>query len=333
MLASVSKSKYALIAAAAVLVVVIPFVMFMGGGSSASMGSVIPVEDDLISFADSYFDSKLSSVLSDKEREIRDNNDDVNSVTKVFPNDISGHKTGTISAYLSAKYGGEWTKAQAMSAIDAMIAECYPIKVEKEEVDSDDDDEDDDDSDTSSKYDYTLTLTCKKSVSDYVNETLNKDQMEDFNDLMDEGGGHQVLGPFSTDKNKVVSDNTEDYYTFPTSSLPEHCTHISGEIDVIASEKGTISSVSDGELVIFYGTENFTVTYYSDDILKTDFTVGTRIQKGDSLFTAFDGLYLSTYNNEYGCYINPYYIFSPKDDDGSEESGDDNDEEDEDDDE
>lgn len=320
-LASVTKSKYALIVAAVVIVVILPFVMFMGGSSSASLSSVIPVEDDLIAFADSYFDNKLASVLSDKEREIRDNNDDVNSITKVFPSDaISGHKTGTIPAYLSAKYGGEWTKEQAMSAIDALIAECYPVKVEKEEADSDDDDS------SLSKYDYTLTLTCEKSVNDYINETLDKDQMEDFNDLMDEGGGHQVLGPFSADKDQVVSDNTEDYYTFPTSSLPEHCTHISGEINVIASERGTISSVSDGKLVIFYGTENFTVTYYSDDISELDFTVGKQIEKGDSLFKASDGMYLSTYNNEYDCYINPYYIFSTKDDDGSEES-EDNDEE------
>lgn len=306
-LASVTKSKYALIAGGVVLVMIIPFVLFMGGSTSASLVSVIPVEDNLISFADSYFDFALTSLVTKEQQHIEDNYDDVNSVTTIFPDGLGSLKVGTIPAYLSAKFGGDWTTGQAMSTIDDIISECYSTKVEKEAVESEG---------SNTMYDYTVTLiNGEKGVGDYINETLNGDQKEDFSGLMEEGGGHQVLYPFSTDKNKVVSDNTKDYYTFPTSCLPEHCTYISGVINVIASEDGTISYVEDGELVVFYELENFTVTYYSDDISESSFETGTQIWKGGNLFIASNGLYLSTYNNECGCYINPYYIFGESEND------------------
>lgn len=319
----IKNKKVALAAGAAALLFIVPLIVFMGGGG-ATLGTIIPVDDYLISFADSYFDNKLAALVSDKEKEIREENDDVNSVKTVIPKSLKGIKVCTIPAYLSAIHGGEWTKEQAMADIDKIVEACYTVKVKKKSVSSgtsssDEDTEatsDDTSSDTSSKsstmYNYTLTLKRTKKVKTYINSELSKEkeQKEDYDDLMEERGGHQTLSPFSVDKNKFVSADSKNYYTFPTSSLPEHFTHISGKIDVIASGNGTITGCSDGKLVITYEEEGFTVTYQSTSISASGFTVGNEVIKGEGLFSASDGLYLSTYNEEEKCYINPYYIFS-----------------------
>lgn len=336
--------KVALTAAAAVVLFLIPLVIFMGGGSS-SIGIVIPVEDDLIAFADSYFDNKVAALVSEEEKSIRDNNSDVNSVTTAIPDSLKGITVGTIPAYLSAKHGGEWTKDQAIADIDELVAACYSTEVKKKKAKSDtssnstsdnvsSDTTSSDDTSPTTMYDYTVTLKYKTDVKKFVKKALSKDEQEDYNDLMKERGGHQTLSPFSTDKKKVVSSDSKDYYTFPTSDLPEHFTYVSGAIDVIASGNGTVTSCSDGKLVIKYEDENFSVTYKSSDISVLSFSVGDKVVKGDSLFSASDGIYLSSYNEDMKCYINPYYIFSTVTEEQAEEASDDddNDEEDEEDD-
>lgn len=335
-LGNAKSKKIALTAAAAVLLLIVPLVIFMGGGSS-SLGTVIPVEDDLIAFADSYFDNKVAAVVREKERSIRNNNDDVNSVTTVIPSNLEGITVGTIPAYLSAKFGGEWTKEQAMAEIDKLVAACYSTKVEKKYVKSvsvDNGSTSDTSSDkptTKSLYDYTITLKYTTKVKKYVKNALSKDERSDYNDLMDSRGGHQTLSPFTMDKKYFVSSDSRDYYTFPTSSLPEHFTYVSGEFDVIASGNGTVTGITDGKLVIIYEEDNFSVTYKSSDISVMSFSVGDKVKKGDNLFSTSDGLYLSTYNEEVKCYINPYYIFNTvAEEKAEEESNADNDDDDDD---
>lgn len=332
--------KIALAAAAAALLFIVPLIVFMGGGGS-SLGTIIPVDDYLIAFADSYFDNKLKALVTEKEKEIRENNDDVNSVKTVIPSKLKGIKVCTIPAYLSAIHGGEWTKEEAMADIDKLVEACYTTKVKTKAVSSgtSDDEEDEATSDNTSssssssskKYNYTVTLKCNQKVKNYIASALSKEQKEDYDDLMEERGGHQTLTPFSVDKNKFVSADSKNYYTFPTSSLPEHFTHISGKIDVIASGNGTITGCSDGKLVIMYEEEGFTVTYQSTSISASGFTVGKEVIKGEGLFSVSDGLYLSTYNDEEKCYINPYYIFSTISEEIEELLSEDDDDEDEDD--
>lgn len=336
LIGSAKSKKIALTAAAAVLLFILPLVIFMGGGSS-SIGAVIPVDDDLISFADSYFDFKMAAVVSEKEKSIRDDNDDVNSVKTVIPAKLKGIKVGTIPSYLSAIHGGEWTKEQAIADIDKLVEVCYTTTVKKNKVQSDTSSSDESTSDDTSldttsttKYDYTVTLKCTTTVKKFIELILPKDEREDYDDLMEERGGHQVLSPFSTDKNKFVSSSSKDYYTFPTNDLPEHFTHINGKIDVIASGNGTVTSCSDGKLVVKYEEENFSVTYMSSDISVLNFSVGDEVIKGDILFSASDGIYLSTYNEEAKCFINPYYIFSTIAEENAEEESEDDEDDDED---
>ncbi|MDE6728748.1 MAG: hypothetical protein K2J80_12550 [Oscillospiraceae bacterium] len=338
----IKNKKVALAAGAAALLFIVPLVVFMGGGAGSTLGTVIPVDDALIAFADSYFDNKLKALVSEKEKEIRENNDDVNSVKTVIPSKLKGIKVCTIPAYLSAIHGGEWTKEEAMADIDKLVEACYTTKVKTKAVSSGTSDDEDDEatsdntssssSSSSKKYNYTVTLKCTKKVKNYISSVLSKEQKEDYDDLMEERGGHQSLSPFAADVKKFVSADSKNYYTFPTSSLPEHFTHISGKMDVIASGNGKITGCSDGKLVIMYEEEGYNVTYQSPSISASGFTVGNEVIMGEGLFSVSDGLYLSTYNVEEKCFINPYYIFSTVSEEIEEMLSEDEDDEDEDDD-
>lgn len=334
------------------LVMIVPLLVITGGGSAVS--GYIPVDDNVLAFSESYFDEKVKALLSDKEKEIRKEKTDVNSVSTVVPDDIRSRDVCQIPAYLTAKHDGEWTKEQAMSDIDELVAELYGTEVTTKEVEtstsedassgtssgstssstSDTSDDTSDETSTSTMYDYTVTLKytgSKSTIKECLKSKLSSDAKKEYKEVIKQRGGHQSLAPFTSDKKKEISSDSKDYCTFPGSNLPNYYTFVSGEMEIIASGNGKIKSCSNGILSVTYEEEEYTVTYKSSDISASSFAVGNTVAKGDSLFNASDGVYLSTYNQTEKCYINPYYIFEThdevedKDDDSHDDEDDDDD--------
>lgn len=352
-LGELKNKKVALIALGAlgvIVVMIVPLLVLTGGSSSVS--GYIPVDDNVIAFSESYFDEKVKAMLSDKEKEIRKEKTDVNSVTIIVPDDIRSRDVCQIPAYLTAKHDGEWTKEQAMSDIDELVAELYGTEVTTKEVASEDassstssssssstsntSDETSGESSSSTKYDYTVTpkyTGSKSTIKASLKSKLSSDGKKEYKEVIKQRGGHQSLAPFTSDEDKEISSDSKDYCTFPGSSLPNYYTFVSGEMEIIASGEGIIKSCSNGILSVTYEDE-YTVTYKSSDISASSFSTGNEVSKGDSLFNSLDGVYLSTYNELENCYINPYYIFETHDeaDDNGDDSEDDEDDEDEEDD-
>ena len=351
-LQELANKKVGLIALGAlgvVLVMIVPLLVITGGGSS-SVSGYIPVDDNVLAFSESYFDEKVKALLSDKEKEIRKEKKDVNSVSTVVPNDIRSRDVCQIPAYLTAKHDGEWTKEQAMSDIDELVAELYSTKVTTKEAKtetsedissgtsssstssstSDTSDETSDESSSATMYDYTVTLKytgSKSTIKECLKSKLSSDAKKEYKEVIKQRGGHQSLAPFTSDEKKGISSDSKGYCTFPGSNLPNYYTFVSGEMEIIASGNGKIKSCSNGILSVTY-EEEYTVTYKSSDISASSFAVGNTVTKGDNLFNSSDGVYLSTYNEMERCYINPYYIFETHDE--AEDKDDDSDDEDDD---